>query len=313
MVSALVFSLYCEQKLDSRILFVNKIASHSPPATHRTAVRRKTNEPESTDAAPAALDPSQSGNDLNDEARVQQRLSAAIYEHRLPPGTKLPEADLCRILGTSRGTLRKVLDRLAHEQLVDLIPNRGAFVAKPSVKTTREVYALRRILEGGVVRTLAGCQCGPWLKDVRAQVAEEREANRVGDTSRYIRLAGKFHLDLAAATGNSALEQHLRRVVSQTSLMVALYDMRGNNPCSVHEHLEILQAIESGKHAEAEKLMEEHLVGLERQLRLDDEDAASVDLADALTAPAASAAKAPLAAPTPRARTRRPSKTTPSA
>lgn len=219
---------------------------------------------------------------FNDEARVQRRLSDAIYEHRLPPGTKLPEVDLCRILGTSRGTLRKVLDRLASDQLVELIPNRGAFVAKPSVKTARDVNALRRILEGGVVRALAGCRCDPWIGAVRAQIAEEREANRMGDTSRYIRLAGKFHLDLAAATGNAALEQHLRRVVAQTSLMVALYDTRGTNPCSIHEHLEILQAIESGQHAEAEKLMDEHLRGLERQLRLDDEDTSSVDLADAL-------------------------------
>ena len=220
----------------------------------------------------------------SDDARIQRQLTQAIYEHRLPPGTKLPEVDLARILGTSRGVLRKVLDRLASDQLVELIPNRGAFVAKPSVKTTRDVYALRRILEGGVVRTLARCACGPWIDEVRAQVGEEREANRVGDTSRYIRLAGKFHLDLAVATGNGALEQHLRRVVSQTSLMVALYDMRGNNPCSVHEHLEILQAIESGNHDEAARLMDDHLIGLERQLRLDAESSV-VDLAQALGAP----------------------------
>jgi DNA-binding GntR family transcriptional regulator len=245
-------------------------------------------------ACDRSAEPSAEGgvHDLNDEAQVQRRLSDAIYEHRLPPGTKLPEADLCRILATSRGTLRKVLDRLANEQLVELVPNRGAFVAKPSVKTTRDVNALRRILEGGVVRTLAACQCDPWIGAVRAQVAEEREANRAGDTSRYIRLAGKFHLDLAAATGNTALEQHLRRVVAQTSLMVALYDMRGTNPCSVHEHLEILQAIEAGQHAEAEKLMEDHLLGLERQLRLDDDGAAAVDLAHALGAPAAAATPA---------------------
>ncbi len=235
--------------------------------------------------------------ELSDEAGVQRRLSDAIYEHRLPPGTKLPEADLCRILGTSRGTLRKVLDRLANEQLVELIPNRGAFVAKPGVKTTRDVNALRRILERGVVRTLAGCRCDPWIGAVRGQIVEEREANRIGDTPRYIRLAGKFHLDLAAATGNAALEQHLRRVVAQTSLMVALYDTRGTNPCSVHEHLEILQAIESGQHALAEKLMDEHLTGLERQLRLGDDDATPVDLADALEVTAGVAAPATMPTP----------------
>lgn len=217
-----------------------------------------------------------------DEFWVQQQLTDAIYEHRIPPGTKLPEIDLCRIYNASRGVIRKVLSHLAAEQLVDLFPNRGAFVARPSVELTRDVFALRRILESGVVRCLAHGAQSSWLSAVREQVAQEREANRSGDTGRYIRLAGKFHLDLAAATGNSALEQHLRRVVSQTSLMVALYEHPGTNTCSVLEHLEILDAIQARDFAKAEKLMDEHLHACERQLRLDGDVAPTVDLASAL-------------------------------
>jgi DNA-binding GntR family transcriptional regulator len=52
---------------------------------------------------------------------------------------------------------------------------------------------------------------------LRNQIAEEREANRVGDTPRYIRLAGQFHLDLAAVTGNATLLAQLKRIVAQTS------------------------------------------------------------------------------------------------
>jgi DNA-binding GntR family transcriptional regulator len=219
--------------------------------------------------------------DENDEMRTQRRLAEAIYEHRLPPGTKLPEFDLCRIFGVTRGVVRKVLNRLADEQLLDLIPNRGAFVARPSVEQTRDAYELRRILEAGVVRGLARHAPHRWIDDLRRQVADEREANRVGDTPRYIRLAGKFHIDLAAATGNTALEQQLKRVISQTSLMVALYDVPGTNTCSFHEHLEILDAIETGDYPNAERLMEEHLLGCERQLRLGGEPQ-RVDLDQAL-------------------------------
>jgi DNA-binding GntR family transcriptional regulator len=225
-----------------------------------------------------------------DETRIQQRIADAIYEHRLPPGTKLPEADLCGIFGVTRGVVRKVLSRLAAEQLVDLFPNRGAFVARPSVEQTREVYELRRILETGVVRRLARESGRRWVPGVRAQIAEEREAKRIGDTPKYIRLSGKFHLDLAAATANEALEQNLRRVVAQTSLMMALYDVPGTNACSFHEHLEILEAIERGEFGEAERLMEDHLKGCESQLRLDVESHA-VDLAQMLGAPKPVAAR----------------------
>ena len=236
------------------------------------------------------------------ESRMQRRLADAIFEHRIAPGTKLPESDLCRIFGITRGDVRKVLNRLAAEQLIELIPNRGAFVARPSVEETREVYELRRILESGVLRCLARHPHGSprWLDKVRRQIADEREANRAGDTSRYIRLAGKFHLDLAAATGNSALEQQLKRVVSQTSLMVALYDLPGTNACSFHEHLEILDAVEAGDYAKAESLMDEHLLGCERQLRLGGEPQ-RVDLEQVLGAmPESPPERRPAAARPPR-------------
>lgn len=218
---------------------------------------------------------------------MQQRLSGAIFEHRLPPGTKLPEAELGRIFGLSRGAVRKVLSRLAADQLVDLVPHRGAFVARPSVEETRDVYALRRILEAGVVRCLADPNRPPgrrWLQQVRQQIDEERQASEQGDTARYIRLAGQFHLDLVGATGNGALEQHLRRVISQTSLMTALYDVPGSNTCSFREHLDILRAIEDGDAERSERLMEAHLKGCERQLRLG-EDPPRVDLAAVLSTP----------------------------
>lgn len=219
--------------------------------------------------------------DENAESRMQRRLADAIYEHRLPPGTKLPEVELSRIFDVTRGVVRKVFGHLAAEELLHLVPNRGAFVARPSVDETRDVYELRRILEAGVVRALATRTPHPWIKDLRRQVDEEREANRAGDTARYIRLAGKFHLDLCAATGNAALEQHLKRVVARTSLMVALYDVPGTNTCSFHEHLEILDAIEAADYSKAEQLMYEHLLGCERQLRLG-ADAQPVDLAQVL-------------------------------
>jgi len=222
--------------------------------------------------SPAPSPPSVGCPDGREEQRIQRRLADAIYEHRLPPGTKLPEADLCRIFDVSRGTVRKVLGQLAAEQIVQLIPNRGAFVARPSVDETRNVYELRRVLEAGVVRCLGARsrdgRSEGWLAEVRRQIDDEEEASRAGDTPRYIRLTGQFHVDLAAATGNVVLEQHLRRVVAQTSLMVALYDLPGRTPCSFREHREILQAIEGGDFAVAERLMVEHLVACERQLRL---------------------------------------------
>src|SRR5688572_14525641 len=88
------------------------------------------------------------------EDAIYERLLAAIFEHRLPPGTKLGEDRLAAIFGVSRARIRRVLPRLAHEGLVTLEPNRGAFVAKPTVMEARDVFEARRLIEPGILERL---------------------------------------------------------------------------------------------------------------------------------------------------------------
>ena len=64
--------------------------------------------------------------------KVQLALRRAILEQRLTPGTRLPEDAIGEAFGASRTIAREALGRLATEGLVELIPNRGAFVANPS-------------------------------------------------------------------------------------------------------------------------------------------------------------------------------------
>ena len=75
---------------------------------------------------------------------IHARIYDAIVEQRLPPGTKLGEETLCEIFGVSRTMIRRVLQRLASEHVVEARPHRGAFVARPSVEEAREVFEARR-------------------------------------------------------------------------------------------------------------------------------------------------------------------------
>ena len=70
---------------------------------------------------------------LSDED-IHQRMIEAIVDQRLLPGTKLVEDKLGQAFGVSRTRIRQVLIRLAQEQVVTILPNKGASVAQPSVK-----------------------------------------------------------------------------------------------------------------------------------------------------------------------------------
>ena len=50
------------------------------------------------------------------------------------------EDAIAKAFGVSRTVIRKVLHRLAHEKLVELYPNKGAFVAKPSIEEALFVW-----------------------------------------------------------------------------------------------------------------------------------------------------------------------------
>ena len=91
---------------------------------------------------------------------IAERIRAAILEHRLAPGAKLTEAQLCDVFGVKRGTIRQALAQLATDKLVDLEPNRGAFVASPTLQDVHEVFEMRRIIELAVVERLATAAAG---------------------------------------------------------------------------------------------------------------------------------------------------------
>ena len=68
---------------------------------------------------------------------------------------KLPEDELASIYSVSRTAIRSALQALAHDRLVRLEPNRGAFVAHPSKQEAREIFDARMLIEPWVAALAA--------------------------------------------------------------------------------------------------------------------------------------------------------------
>ena len=85
---------------------------------------------------------------------ICERIRIAISERRLLPGTRLKEAQLSEIFGVSRARVRQALAALERDGLVNLMPNRGALVAKPSVEDARDVFFARRVIEASLIERL---------------------------------------------------------------------------------------------------------------------------------------------------------------
>ena len=97
------------------------------------------------------------------------------------PGTKLVEERLAEIFGVSRARVREVLARLAHEQIVELYPQRGAFVAKPSIEQALDVFEARRLIEPAVLRRLVDTLTPEKVARLRQHHELEVDARRRDD------------------------------------------------------------------------------------------------------------------------------------
>ena len=202
------------------------------------------------------------------EARIYRKLFDAVMSQQLTPGTRLAESALCELFGASRGVVRKVLQRLAHDQLVSIEPNRGARVAAPTPQETRQVFEARRCIESALVELAVTHATRADIQRLRKHLRCEHDSvHRLGQPA-WVQLASQFHFQVAALGRNTVLQRYLTELITRCSLIVALYEVPGNSVCEHHEHEHIVDAIELGNAKKAVQLMNAHLQVLEQRIDL---------------------------------------------
>jgi DNA-binding GntR family transcriptional regulator len=104
--------------------------------------------PDQTGSTAVAADADAVREDLSLHDEILTRLRDHIVEGNLPDGSRVPERQLCEMLGISRTPLREALKVLAAEGLVELLPNRGARIRQLSEQDIAELFDVMGGLEG---------------------------------------------------------------------------------------------------------------------------------------------------------------------
>ncbi len=87
--------------------------------------------------------------------RVYESTRRSIIDGDFPPGSALKINDLASLNDVSLIPVREAIRMLASEGLVEMVPNRGAFVSKVSMKELVDIYQTRIVLEMEAVRQAA--------------------------------------------------------------------------------------------------------------------------------------------------------------
>ena len=199
---------------------------------------------------------------------VAASLRRAILAHRLGPAAKLVEDEVGEIFGVGRTIVRTALQSLAHEGLVTIIRNRGAFVADPGIREAREVFEARALLEPRTARSAAERAKRGDINRLKGHIDAEHSALAQGDLGQAVYLSGIFHIEVAKIADQHTISALISSLVSRSSLIVALYWRRPQALCESHAHHALIDAIAASDGALAEDLMKGHLLDLLSNLDL---------------------------------------------
>jgi DNA-binding GntR family transcriptional regulator len=204
--------------------------------------------------------------------RIAQDIATAVVEKRLPPGTRLREEALGRVYSVSRTKIRAALLMLSKDKLIQIVPDKGAFVSKPGVQEAREIFSVRRLIESEVVRLFVAKARPEDYAALEHHVHIERSTLRTPTpgTARE-KLLGDFHVALAEATGHGVLTELVRELVARSSLIAMLYQSHNDPNCSSDEHEAFLRLARQGDAEAAVAEMVAHLSRVEASLQLDQE------------------------------------------
>ena len=199
--------------------------------------------------------------------QIAQRIIDAVLAQRLAPGARLGEQALSLLFDCSRTQVREALMRLAAKGIVTVSSRRGWYVVQPSHDEAREAFEARRVIEMGLIR-----QAQPMDKAaitrLRQHLKQEKLALKGSDIGQRSYLLGDFHVCLAECLGNQLLADTLRDFTARTTLIAMLYQSTHDAEQSCEDHVAIVQALEQGDAALAERLMQAHIGQVQSALRL---------------------------------------------
>ncbi|MCP2257001.1 transcriptional regulator, GntR family [Streptoalloteichus tenebrarius] len=138
--------------------------------------------------------------------RAYEFLKDAVLTDPRLQGQFVSEQEIADRVGVSRTPVREALLLLAAEDLVRLVPKRGAYVAPVTGREVTELMELRGVLERYAAERVLVTGSAP-LSEMRHAVEMQRTLLDAADVRSFAEWDQRFHTALVAGTGNSLLAQ----------------------------------------------------------------------------------------------------------
>ena len=193
--------------------------------------------------------------------QVVERLRDLIISGQLQPGRKILVGELATELGISLTPMREALKVLSGEQLVDLVPNRGARVRPITIDETRDLFDVMSSLEALAAERAAKNMSADELAKLEEKHTQMLERYAAGDEAGYFRLNREIHDMIVAASSNPilALSRGKLAVRAERIRYLAVVEGRRRDE-AVEDHERLMAAFRKRDSEAARRIWRRHLL-----------------------------------------------------
>ena len=195
------------------------------------------------------------------------KLKELIITGALEPGELQNEKRLADALGVSRTPVREALLELSREGMVAFVPGKGVEVCKLTTHQVREVFEIRRIIEGYVIKKITPRLTEADIKEIDRNISNQEKVLRRTERLAFIEYDKQFHLYLASKIGNQQIESILDNLRDQMHLMgIRAVENDSRMKQVIEEHRAIFSGLKDGNPQEAFDALISHLENTEKTI-----------------------------------------------
>jgi DNA-binding GntR family transcriptional regulator len=200
--------------------------------------------------------------------RAYRALRDRLVTLRIPPGAPIDEDAIGRELKMGRTPVREAIKRLALENLVTVFPRRGTFASEINITDLAHISDVRAQLEGHAAYRAAERITETQRAELAGLLAELDIRRGAEDLESLMDLDATVHRFIYRCAGNPFLEETLGRYLNLSlRIWYLVIDRLPHLFARVHEHEEVLHAIESGQSERAREILTQHIATFEQEIR----------------------------------------------
>lgn len=191
---------------------------------------------------------------------VYDKLKADIMDLVLEPGRFISEKEVIEMLKVSRTPIREAFVKLAQEELIETIPQRGSFISHIDMDIVEESRYVRETMESAIVRLACEQLRAEQVLQLQNLIALQELCVEEKNYKRLFELDEEFHKTIIIGCGKYRTWKLLQELGAHYH-RVRMLRLAANDDWHIilNQHRAIVKAIREKDPDMAEKIMHEHL------------------------------------------------------